>query len=198
MKDVYKFLLSCWNSIAFFVYIYIYMYVFVYLHCLHCLGISDFPMIYPESVPPTSSSGFERVKVGGPDWKRRWMSQISFGKRDVFPFFVCLFKMLGTFEKKTQMFLWMIFWGCVFFLNTLLSIFFWLDFCVLLWCWWWQSEKQNSERMRALLRDTKPFVEHLSFLVTTLKSERIQIQLMNILHRSPKDTRGRCTSAQSP
>lgn len=62
-----------------------------------------------------------------------------------------------------------------------------LEFCVLSRCWSWQSGKHNSERMRALLlRDTKPFVEHPSFLVTTLKSERVQIQLMNILHRSPK------------
>ena len=169
---------------------------FVYLcifALLALLGNQFFLWINPESQPPTDPWGFERVKVGG---CRRL---ISFGKRDVFfsPFFY-QFKMLGTFEKKkTQMFfLWMIF-RLIFLMLCGLSLFFLVGilctFTMLVMAVW-EAELWENEGLIGGYQTicwASILLNHYSQIWKGPNS--------NDEHTPQifKDTRGRCTSAQS-
>ena len=139
MKNVYKFCFLVEIQLFFFVYIRIYFCIFA---LLALLGNQFFPMIYPESQPPTGPVRFREGQGGRIVNKTsRWKSQISFGKRDVFPFFV-QFKMLGTFKRKieTDVFLDDFLRMRFFFKHFVVYIcFVWLEFCVLSRCWSWQS-----------------------------------------------------------
>lgn len=127
MKDVYKFLLSCWNSIVFFVYIYIYICMYLYI-CTACTAWESVIFLWftrnrSLQRPPQVSRG------------SRWADRIeNVGGCRRFPlergmFFHFLFvcsKCWVLLKRKHRCFCGWFSEHAFFFLNTLLSIFVFL------------------------------------------------------------------------